>query len=101
MEPSSNYGIVDANRDMSPNLKYLTYEPKDVVGGFVKMKFTSPCCGRVEYMWVKVTSYNVETNEYEGVLDNDPVLIRDIQCGDGIAFTLDEVIDLDPPTIKN
>jgi len=44
-------------------------------------------------MWVKVVS--LTEGELQGSLDNDPVKVRDISRGDGVGFTVDEIIDVD------
>lgn len=63
------------------------------VGCFVKLKFTDDKL-RNEYMWVEVIKADKENNKYEGVLDNDPVLVDCIECGDDVEFQKEEVLGM-------
>lgn len=59
------------------------------IGDYIKIRFEEEDKG--EYMWVKVK--NIDGDKYEGDLDNDPVLIRNISYGDRVKFTKDDVCD--------
>ena len=70
------------------------------VGDYVKMKFYGDKGN--EYMWVKVAHIDlVETLDddykFEGTLDNDPVLVKDIKCGDRIRFRKEDILELLTP----
>lgn len=59
------------------------------VGDYAKIRFGGDSPG--EYMWVKVT--NVNGNKLEGTLDNDPVIVEDVKCGDIVIFGKEDVCD--------
>lgn len=59
------------------------------VGDYAKIRFGGD--GPGEYMWVKVT--NVTGGKLEGTLDNDPVIIENIKCGDLVIFDKGDVCD--------
>jgi uncharacterized protein YegJ (DUF2314 family) len=53
------------------------------IGDYVKIRFGEDD-SQGEYMWIKVT--NVSGDRCEGTLDNDPVIVENIKCGDIIIF---------------
>lgn len=61
------------------------------VGEFVKLKFTDKF--GTEYMWVKAIKVDKENNKYEGLLDNDPVLVRCVTYGDKVEFHKENVLE--------
>lgn len=91
MEDPKNIRLVcsDCSEKMYP--KKGTFEID--VGNWVKLKFTDDM-DRNEYMWVMVTKADKENNTYEGELDNDPVLVDCIECGDEVEFQKEEVLDI-------
>jgi hypothetical protein len=98
-EPEDNIGHVCDHHAPKPG-KYIGQEPKTFVGKFCKLGFDGRKTSRSdvvvkEHMWVKVERVN-DQGELEGVLDNDPVLYYEngLACGDGIAFTVDEIEDV-------
>jgi uncharacterized protein YegJ (DUF2314 family) len=52
------------------------------VGDYAEIRFGRDSPG--EYMWVKVK--NVSGDKIEGILDNDPEIVEDVECGDRIIF---------------
>ena len=67
-------------------------EPNIKVGNHVKIKFTYDV--RNEWMWVKVTSFNEETKEIEGILDSDPVIVESMTYGDVVKTNYSEVCEV-------
>jgi hypothetical protein len=81
--PKTSYRLVDAQAMArahpetfgAPDMKTLkTLEP----GDFAKL-----CFDNAERMWVRITE--AKGSRYEGLLDNDPVVVR-LKCGDRIRF---------------
>lgn len=67
----------------------IAYETSKVL--YIKSKFVQD--DKVEYMWVKVTSFIEKDNEcfIQGILDNDPALISDVKCGDIVNVKLENI----------
>lgn len=59
------------------------------VGDSVKIHFEEEHAG--EFMWVKVEKINGDI--FEGILNNDPVLMNNVCYGDRVMFTKEEVCD--------
>ena len=59
------------------------------VGDFVKLRFDEGY--GEEYMWVIVKKQNGDL--FEGILDNDPVIMTNMKCGDKVIFDKNEVVD--------
>ena len=55
------------------------------VGAFAKLIFNDR-----ERMWVRITEFT--TTDYEGVLDNEPVVVK-MKIGDKVRFKAKHVID--------
>jgi hypothetical protein len=98
-EPENPANIIyvcqDCGKDMYPNKGKLDAK----VGDFVKLKFRGE--KRNEYMWVEVKRVHVESasakdDEYnfEGVLSNDPVIVKDMKCGDKVIFRKEDILDI-------
>lgn len=89
MEDPNNilYVCKDCIEKMYPNKGLL----KVGVGEFAKIKFTDE--NGSEYMWVKVTVVDKEKGEYEGILDNDPVIVECVKYGDNVSFKKDDIFD--------
>jgi len=77
MEPLSNVGMTCKKHAPKP----MGYEGplEDLIGKFVERGFTSKT-GDTEHMWVKVVT--VEDDVITGVLDNDPLFVDGLICGD-------------------
>lgn len=60
------------------------------IGNFAKIKFSDE--NGNEYMWVRVEKANGD--KFEGVLDNDPVLVKYVSCGDNVQFRKEDVLDI-------
>lgn len=58
---------------------------------FIKSKFVDN--DEIEHMWVKVTSLVDKDNTIiiRGVLDNEPVLVNNVSCGDTVEISLDNI----------
>ena len=54
------------------------------MGRFIKMAFQSEK-SRVEHMWVRVT--NVDGDYLIGELDNDPLFVTHVKCGDRVVLS--------------
>ncbi len=84
-EDQSN--IIVTCRDCANNM-YPNKGKFDVkVGDSVKIVFKGE--NGTESMWVIVKKVNGDV--FEGILNNDPVLINGISCGDKVIFSKDEV----------
>jgi len=88
------YVCQDCGKDMYPNKGKLDAK----VGDFVKLKFQGE--KRNEYMWVEVKRVHVESasakdDEYnfEGILSNDPVIVKDMKYGDKVIFRKEDILD--------
>lgn len=90
MENQDNIVLVckECIENTYPNKGKLTVD----VGGFAKLEFVGKCAS--EYMWVKVTKVDREKGECEGLLDNDPILVKDIKCGDKVKFKMADILDV-------
>ena len=71
-----------------PNKGKLTVD----IGKFAKLKFTDGHAG--EYMWVMVIAVNKRKEEYEGRVDNDPILVTNVKYGDKVKFKKEDVFDV-------
>jgi hypothetical protein len=81
--------------------KYTFYKPAHELiakvrpGEIVKLIFEfdsdDPAAPRAERMWVKVTQ--VQPDGFLGELDNDPLYINDLACGDRVAFQSCHIIN--------
>ncbi len=61
-------------------------------GQSAKLRFTD---GKfTEYMWVIVTNVDVPMNDYEGTLNNEPVLLNNIVFGDVVMFKREDIYDV-------
>ena len=56
----------------------------------VKAPFTTPAGGR-EWMWIRVARW--QGPRIHGVLDNDPVHMRDLKAGAHVDVLEDEILD--------
>jgi uncharacterized protein YegJ (DUF2314 family) len=95
MEPRSNIGFV-CPRSAPKAGKYSGQDAAGFVGKWVKMAFdaTNPVTGEstLEHMWVKVAS--LKDGKLVGELDNDPIMITEVQCGDSVTLTVDQIEDV-------
>lgn len=57
----------------------------------VKSKFIQD--EKVEHMWVKVITFVQKEDGYymQGILDNDPVLVDNVNCGDIVDIKLESI----------
>lgn len=92
-EPISNIGFVCPDHEPKPG-RYKGHDPKDFIGLAVKLGFPHSGGKAKEHMWVIVTGLGKET-QLEGILDNDPVLVEDYDCGDGVGFDVEEIEEVD------
>lgn len=58
---------------------------------FVKARFIDE--EKVEHMWIDVLELIEEDNKFliKGTLDNDPVLVSNVKCGDTVKISLDNI----------
>ncbi len=90
---SPSWRLVDADSIAREN-KYTFYKPSRAViaqvqpGELVKLIFAfdsdDPAAPNAERMWVKVTQVGID--KFIGELDNDPLHIKDLACGDTLSF---------------
>ena len=90
MENQDNIMLIckDCADKVYPNKGKLTVD----IGKFAKLKFTD--INGSEYMWVKVIRADKLKGDFEGRLDNDPVLVQCVKYGDNIKFKKDEIFDV-------
>ena len=61
----------------------------DLIGKYVKKRFVEGNQG--EHMWVQVTLVNEKAGTLIGLLDNEPVVVRDVVRGDEVVVYRDEI----------
>ena len=90
MEDPDNVLFVckDCIEKVYPNKGKLTVN----VGGYAKVKFTD--INGSEYMWVKVTFADKEKGEYEGWIDNDPIVVENVKYEDKVKFKKEDIFDV-------
>jgi hypothetical protein len=76
--------------------KFRGHDPKEFLGKFVKLCFPVKDPrpgGKVdsEHMWVKVLREYEGDEDLVGELNNDPVFVCEYQCGDQLAFKVEEI----------
>lgn len=91
MESNNNVRRVHEEA-IKPDSMYTKRPLEWFVGRVVKMSFQS-ADSMPEHMWVKVT--DVEGHNLVGVLDNDPVVVTHLQCGDRIVLSRVQVEAVD------
>ena len=63
------------------------------VGMYIKMAFRDADAHPdvpVEHMWVRITVVH-DQQRFEGVLDNDPVLVTLLKCGDTVQLVRSDI----------
>lgn len=60
------------------------------IGKFLKKAFHHK--DRTEHMWILIKG--IDDGAFVGQLDNDPVIIRDLKCGDTVKILPTEVEDI-------
>ena len=101
-EPSWRLNDAEIIRKESP---YTFYRPSPAAmsllrpGNLVKLIFafdsTDPKTPAAERMWVRID--RIENKRFFGVLDNDPLYIRNLKAGDPVEFDDRHVIQTDVP----
>lgn len=96
MNKESPYNIVTKCREHAPkpDKQFAEKSPEFFIDHFVKKAFTDPGIEGAEHMWVKVK--RVVDGELEGRLDNDPVQVTNVKCGDIVRVRLDEIEEFLP-----
>ena len=56
----------------------------------VKIRFDED--GHTEWMWVKITSFNDDTREFEGTVDNDPFVLDNVKYQDKVKGSYDVIV---------
>lgn len=67
-------------------------KPKDEVKLIFRFDSEDPEAPNAERMWVELTE--IDGQKFEGVLDNDPAYIKDLQCGDPLSFKEKHIIQV-------
>lgn len=69
----------------------LMYEYEHAKSLFIKARFIEE--EKVEHMWVDVLDLIEEDHKIliKGTLDNDPVLVSNVKCGDTVKISLDNI----------
>ncbi|MBL8031260.1 MAG: DUF2314 domain-containing protein [Candidatus Doudnabacteria bacterium] len=62
-------------------------------GNLVKLIFTNQT-GETERMWVEIKKVLKDRREFEGVLDNDPVIITELAAGSKISFLAQNIASI-------
>ena len=85
--------------------KYTFYKPsRNIIatlapGNICKLIFSfrsdDPTHPTAERMWVEIK--HIGDGKFYGVLDNDPMYIKDLQAGNPVEFGPEHIIDLDVP----
>lgn len=92
-ESLSNIGLVCPECASQPG-KYTGQPPAIFLGKHVKLGFKTEDGEKTEHMWVKVTALDPNGKELHGILDNDPIYDVGYDCGDLLAFAVDEIEDV-------
>jgi len=66
-----------------------TFEPND----YVKVAFRSQATGETERLWVKVTRADDGLRVVFGVLDNEPLVNKDLRLGVELAVAYDMILE--------
>jgi uncharacterized protein YegJ (DUF2314 family) len=90
MEQSYEILPLPTEMENRPTLKELNQLKK---GDIVKLIFHEIENHAIENMWVIVEAIN--GNEAYGILDNRPISIKELEVGDTIHFTLDQIMIID------
>ena len=90
MEDEGNLRLVckGCSEKMYPNKGTFDVQ----VGDFAKLKFTDG--DDAEYMWVQVTKADKDSKQYEGRLDNDPVLVQSVAYNDNVEFKKEDILQV-------
>lgn len=93
--------VCDAHSS-KPNPEYAKKPAKFFVGGFVKKAFEvlHPYTRKSasEHMWVEIKT--IKDGNLIGELNNDPIYLTALQCGDEVIVKLSEIEDFLPPKKK-
>jgi hypothetical protein len=93
-ESEKNMRIVPPCCAPKPQAIYLGLPPKWFLGKYVKLGFPTKE-GRKEHCWVLVDGLaDEEDQELVGVLNNDPIIATDWNCGDRLSFHRNEIEDV-------
>lgn len=74
--------------DHAPKPTGFDGDPVSLIGRFVKRAFAQH--GRVEHMWVQIKEIT-DDGVLVGELNNDPVLVNDVKCGDTVTVNVEEI----------
>lgn len=94
-EPLSNIGgICDKHANLRLSEFQKTIGERTITkGSYIKAAFIDGSA--TEYMWIRVISINQDT--IEGILDNDPIVVRNILYGDTVKINISKIADLINP----
>lgn len=94
MEPLKNIRLVHESCSAKMRSNYSHIPPDFIVGKYAKLAFKDDNGMYTEHMWIKVFQYDKGKELFSGVLDNDPVIVTHIICGDKITFSIDKIESL-------
>ncbi len=93
-EPLSNIGWRCPHQQLKANPIFKRKPLKFFFNKYCKLAFPT-LDKRIEYMWVLTKGLAEDKREeLHGILNNDPVLPTNIQCGDHIEFSRHEIIEV-------
>jgi hypothetical protein len=72
--------------------KYTDYNPYFFIGKIIKKAFKAEDNIhniRMEHMWVTIKA--VIGNDLEGILNNDPIFVPNLKCGDTVKVSLCQI----------
>ena len=97
----TRFTYLDDAEEIQKEAKYTFYRPSQElitklrIGNYVKLIFRLECDNddtpNAERMWVEIAK--IRNGLFEGRLDNDPVFIEDLKCGDLVKFESKHIIN--------
>ena len=97
----TRFTFLDNAEEIQKGAKYTFYRPSQElinqlrIGNYVKLIFRlesdNDDAPNAERMWVEITK--IQNKLFERRLDNDPVFIEDLKCGDLVKFESRHIIN--------
>jgi len=96
MKMKMNFELADCvqrNKEHPETFHIPSVDEKSLLGkgDYVKLCFETKSGGS-ERMWVEITE--IEGNSFKGVLDNNPVVVNELTCGDELQFELKHIASI-------
>jgi uncharacterized protein YegJ (DUF2314 family) len=85
--------IEDKRKEMQKEIDNKLKESETKEKLFIKKTFKDEL-GESEHMWVSVDKIDFESRTISGALDNDPVDLKNIKCGDKVVCSFDDIIEI-------